>query len=141
MKFILTLSIIAASLSLANANNQHIDPLKPLLHKTFIKIDAHNLDFNLVNMTGYTIRDVYVAPTTQREWGEDIMGREFLEAGETVEITFDGGETETLWDIYITWEGYDPSEDRYWIGLDLSEISEVALYYDAETGKTWTKIK
>ncbi len=102
---------------------------------------AHNLDFNLVNMTGYTIRDVYIAPTTQREWGEDIMGREFLEAGETVEITFDGGETETLWDIYITWEGYDPSEDRYWIGLDLSEISEVALYYDAETGKTWAKTK
>ncbi len=108
----------------------------PQLHK-LSKEELLNLDFDLVNKTGYTIRDVYVAPTTQREWGDDVMGKEMLGDGETVEISFDRAETDKKWDIYVTWEGYNADEDVYWIGFDLSKISEITLFYDAKTGKTW----
>jgi hypothetical protein len=100
-----------------------------------------NLDFDLVNKTGYTIKDIYVAPTTQREWGSDIMGRQFLKDGETVEISFDSGETAHKWDIYVTWDGYEADEDVYWIGFDLSIISEITLYYNEKSGKTWAETK
>ena len=110
---------------------------------SFITPDAKctNLDFVLINKTGYDISDIYVAPTTEREWGEDIMGQDILENGESVEISFDSGETAHKWDMYVTWDGYEADHDVFWIGLDLSKISEIELYYDANTGKTWAKTK
>ncbi len=82
-----------------------------------------------------------MAPTTEREWGEDIMGKDLLLDNESVEISFDGSETTRKWDMYVTWEGYESDEDRFWIGLDLSTISEITLYYDAKSGKTWAETK
>ncbi len=100
-----------------------------------------NLDFDLINKTGYTIKDIYVAPTTQREWGDDIMGKQLLKDGETVEISFDSGETAHKWDIYVTWDGYEADEDVFWIGFDLSIIEEITLFYNEKTGKTWAEFK
>jgi hypothetical protein len=101
--------------------------------------DISILDFNLTNMTGYTIKDIFIAPTTQREWGDDVLGRDMLYHEETVEIEFHPGETAKKWDIYVTWDGYESSEDVYWIGFDLSKISAITLYYDSDTGKTWAE--
>jgi len=100
-----------------------------------------NLDFVLVNKTGYDIENVYVAPSKQREWGDDIMGKELLEDGDSVEITFDGSEKTKKWDIYVTWLGYEADEDRYWTGFDLSKINEITLFYDGISGKTWAEWK
>jgi hypothetical protein len=47
-----------------------------------------------VNKTGYTISHIYVAPTKQYEWGDDIMEKDMLLNGETVEISFDTDQTE-----------------------------------------------
>ena len=106
-----------------------------------LNVDGQNLDFKLINRTGYTISSIYVAPTTQREWGEDIMGKDLLNDDEEVEITFDGSEKVKKWDIYVTWDGYDSDEDVYWIGFDLSKISEIELFYDSSTNKTWAVTK
>jgi hypothetical protein len=103
--------------------------------------ESINLDFVLVNKTGYTIENVYVAPSKDRDWGEDIMGKEYLEDGESVEISFDANEKVKKWDMYVTWEGYEADEDRYWLDFDLSEISKITLFYNAKTGKTWAETK
>ncbi len=130
----LFISMLAVTMAFTPAD-QRPDPKVTPVHA------GPNLDFNLVNMTGYTIRDIYVSPTTEKNWGDDIMERDMLEDGETVEVSFDGGETDHLWDIYVTWEGYESSEDVFWIGLDLSQISEIELHYDHESGKTWANTK
>lgn len=108
---------------------------------TTVNVNGIILDFTLVNRTGYTISSIYVAPTTQREWGEDIMGKDLLNDDEQVDISFDGNETVKEWDIYVTWDGYESDEDVFWIGFDLSEISEIELFYEASTGKTWAVSK
>lgn len=134
MKFMLFVMMLVATTSFAKTDLQP-DPIVTKVHV------GPNLDFNLVNMTGYTIRDIYVSPTKEKNWGEDIMERDMLGDGETVEISFAPGETDHLWDIYVTWDGYESDEDVFWIGLDLSTISEISLYYDHETGKTWAKTR
>lgn len=105
------------------------------------EINGINLDFTLINNTGYDISDVYVSPTNEKEWGEDIMGKDILAHGDAVDISFDGDETVKKWDMYVTWVGYESDEDVYWLGFDLSKISEISLYYDHKTGKTWAEIK
>jgi hypothetical protein len=100
-----------------------------------------NLDFDLINKTGYTINGLFVAPTKEKTWGENILGRDILKNGETLEISFDPGEKTKKWDIYVTWDGYDSDEDVFWTGFDLSAISEITLFYDAKKNKTWAEYK
>lgn len=45
-------------------------------------------DFTLINNTGQVITEVYVSPSNQTDWGEDVLGRDVLMPTETVDITF-----------------------------------------------------
>lgn len=114
---------------------------KPVIKQVSACVNGINLDFTLINNTGYDISDVYVSPTNEKEWGEDIMGKDILANGDAVDISFDGDETVKKWDMYVTWVGYESDEDVFWLGFDLSKISEISLYYDHKTGKTWAEIK
>jgi hypothetical protein len=101
----------------------------------------YKLDFTLVNKTGYTISHIYVAPTQQYEWGDDIMEKDMLLNEEEVDISFSTEETAKNWDIYVKWDGYDTEEDVYWVNFDLSKISKITLFYDAKTNKTWAEFE
>src|SRR3712207_5253889 len=35
-------------------------------------------DFTLINNTGQVITEVYVSPSNQTDWGEDVLGRDVL---------------------------------------------------------------
>ena len=61
-----------------------------------------NLDFSLVNKTGYGIKEVYIGPHSSDVWGENIINDAF-ENGETLNISFNKGATATRWDIKIVW--------------------------------------
>jgi hypothetical protein len=45
-------------------------------------------DFTLNNATGQVISEVYVTPSNLDDWGEDILGQDILEAGQSVNIHF-----------------------------------------------------
>ena len=95
-----------------------------------------NLDFTLVNDTGWVIKHVFVSPTKADDWQEDILGQDTLPNGKSVEIKFHrAAEKTTKWDIKIV---FDDGEYRYWTNLDLSTISEVTLHYkDDHATATW----
>lgn len=114
-------------------------PEPPVTKVNNTSCEDYNLDFLLVNKTGYDISEIYVSPTKIKDWGEDIMGRDILASGESVEISFDTEETARKWDIYVTWVGYDSDEDVYWTGFDLSKISKITLFYNDKTGETWAE--
>ncbi len=137
MKVLMYLVVFISVFSFTAFTNEK----QPEVYRDCISVNGINLDFVLTNMTGYDIENIYVAPTTERNWGEDIMGKELLLNEESVEVSFDPGETATKWDIYVTWKGYEADEDVYWIGLDLSTISEITLHYEEATGKTWAITK
>jgi hypothetical protein len=88
-----------------------------------------NLDFTLVNKTGLTIMEVYLSPTNDDEWGEDVMGKDVLANGEKVDITFSSGETECNWDLKIVDEDKDDVE---WTKLNLCTANEITLMYEGK---------
>lgn len=95
-----------------------------------------NLDFELINSTGYTIKEIYIAPSSQEEWeptDKNVLPRA-LKDGESVEISFEPEAAAAKWDLKIIWaEGGDSVE---WLGFNLSEISKISLLYNEKTGET-----
>ena len=45
-------------------------------------------DFDLINATGQVITEVYVSPSNQTDWGDDVLGRDVLMPDESVQIVF-----------------------------------------------------
>ena len=88
-----------------------------------------NLDFTLVNKTGVDIIEVYLSPTSDNEWGEDVMGKDILESGQKVDITFSSAETECNWDLKVVDEDDD---DIIWTKLNLCTANEITLMYEGK---------
>lgn len=99
---------------------------------------AENLDFTLVNKTGYPINEVYVSSAATNDWEEDVLGRDQLADADRVEIQFDRGSKGCNWDMKVT---YEDGESAVWERLNLCEISAVTLRYDRSKGSTWAETK
>ena len=89
-------------------------------------------DFTLLNKTGVEIDKVFISPHDVNEWQEDILGRDTLPDGESVDIKFHRAEKAPNWDLRI--------EDKKgnfieWENLNLLEISKVTLYYENGKGR------
>lgn len=114
----LTLSLLAASAVL----------LLTLSAVTFAAPQQRkNLDFTLVNKTGVDIMEVYLSPTSDNEWGEDVMGKDILENGQKVDITFSSAETECNWDLKVVDEDDD---EIVWTKLNLCTANEITLMWE-----------
>ena len=98
---------------------------------------AGDQDFLLHNETGVQIHQVMVSPSESDRWGEDIMGRDVLDDGESVEILFSNSEDSEFWDLKVL----DPAGDSVvWEGLNLLEASEITLKFDSD-GKPIAEIQ
>lgn len=92
---------------------------------------AATQDFTLVNRTGYEIDSVYVSKSSSNSWEEDVMGRDTLDDGESVNISFEKGERGCHYDLMVK---YHDGDQSYWTDLDLCSISKVELYWDRKSG-------
>ncbi len=94
------------------------------------------LDFKLVNKSTYVIVELYVAPSSEDEWGEDVLGTDVLPNNESVDIEFSRSESTCSWDLKIV----DEDEDEVtWTKLNLCTANEITLRY--ENGKPVATIK
>lgn len=96
---------------------------------TVTAAQRRNLDFTLVNKTGLDINEVCLSPTSDSEWGEDVMGKDILKSGEKVDITFSSAETDCNWDLKIVDEDDD---DIIWTKLNLCTANEITLMYEGK---------
>lgn len=85
-----------------------------------------NLDFKLINSTGLGIDKVFLSPTSSEKWGEDVMGRDVLKNGESVDIKFHSSETECKWDLKVVDEEKD---SIIWTALNLCSTESIELIY------------
>ena len=97
---------------------------------------AGDQDFTLHNQTGVTIHKVFIAPHTSDDWEDNILGKDTLDDGDSLDITFSRKEKAAMWDLKI--------EDKEGNGitfenLNLLKISEVTLHY--KNGKAWADLK
>ena len=93
-------------------------------------------DFTLVNETGVEIDKVFISPHDSDDWEEDILGKDTLPSGQSVDIKFDRDETAAKWDLKVEDKEGNAIE---WTDLDLLKISKVTLNYDAATKKATAK--
>lgn len=93
-------------------------------------------DFTLVNKTGYTISEVYVSSAKTDDWEEDVMGRDVLEDGDRVQISFPYKEKSCVWDLKVV---YDDGEEAVWNGFDLCRTSVIRIRYNRNDGSTWAE--
>jgi len=99
---------------------------------------ALNLDFELVNGTGYAIKEIYISPAAVADWQENLITAPMAD-GESHEITFTPDSNAAKWDMKIVW--VDPGEDVVWQALDLTKISKLTLHYDADSDKTTADVE
>jgi hypothetical protein len=92
-------------------------------------VSAGDQDFTLRNRTGYTIEQVYVSPSNDNSWGEDVLGKDVMRDGASTDITFSRKETACKWDLKVV---FDDDEDAIWEDFDLCSISEITLRYEGK---------
>ncbi|HEY9839189.1 MAG: hypothetical protein ACAI44_17835 [Candidatus Sericytochromatia bacterium] len=120
----------APARSLAHAEQKH-------------RVDNEELDFELVNETGYPIAHLYMSTSEAEDWGDNILS-DTLDSGASAHVSFAPDEDAVLWDMRADWEMSEDAEEQefvFWSKLKLDEINRITLYYDEDKEKTWAKIE
>ncbi len=91
------------------------------------------LDFTLVNKTGYPINEVYVSAHQSSNWEEDVLGRDVLNHNQYVNISFSRQARVCKWDLQVV---YSDGETSAWENFDLCKTSKITIYYNRKTGET-----
>ncbi|MBR1760116.1 MAG: hypothetical protein IJ741_02905 [Schwartzia sp.] len=83
-------------------------------------------DFVLENGTGRIITEIYLSPTSTKEWiYQDELGKnQVLYPGQEIFLGFDPKDNVQYWDIMVV---YDDNTYDYWNALDLFRIYRVTI--------------
>jgi hypothetical protein len=81
-------------------------------------------NFSVVNATGHVVVTLNVSPTTEDEWGPDILGSQVLQPGQTAQVVFDRAEQQCNYDIRATYDDHDTSDVR---NVNLCQVGTVNL--------------
>ena len=95
--------------------------------------DNQDLDFTLVNRTGYAVKGIYLASSSSTDWGDNLISKPMAD-GEQLAITFNAKLNAADWDIRIVW--VNSTDDVIWKKCKLTEISKFTLRYNPETAET-----
>jgi len=98
---------------------------------------AQQHSLTIVNKTGYSIKALYLAPTSSKPFvkGDELLEGDVLKAGQMVEITYIGNAS--VWDLLVSWS--DGSGDVEWEEVTLVSGGKYALLYDKDTEDTTLK--
>jgi hypothetical protein len=97
---------------------------------------AGDQDFTLINKTGSEIHALHISPHSSDDWGEDILGKDTMSDGETLDIKFPSRTRAAHWDLRVEDE---KGNSLTWENLDLLEIEQVTLHF--KDGKAWADVK
>jgi len=100
------------------------------------RAQAKKHEFTLRNQTGVEIHHLYLSPNSSDDWQKDVLGREPLPDGESVQINFDDRDSHEMWDLKVV---DSKGASITWEKLDLAKISEVTIHY--KEGKAWADVK
>jgi hypothetical protein len=94
------------------------------------------LDFTIVNKTGYDIKALYIGASGTGDWAkeDDVLKGKGFPNGKSLPVQFQPKEKHEKWDIMVSWA--DGSGNVEWLNLKLTEIDKVTLVYDKEKDKT-----
>lgn len=80
---------------------------------------AENLVFTLNNKSSGAVNELYVGPPESNTWGEDILGQDVLDSGQTATITIYNADGKCQWDIRIVYDDASVTDER---NIDLCKL-------------------
>ena len=81
---------------------------------------SYSQDFTVVNDTGIEVYSLYVSPTGEDSWGDDILTTDTLPSGSSTDIVFDSEVNDQYWDLMIADSAGTTVE---WSKIDLFSVS------------------
>ncbi len=99
------------------------------------------LDFTIVNKTGYPIKKLYIGVASSKDWADDdevLKGRKFAD-GASYDIKFQPKAMAKKWDIMVEWA--DGSANDEWLNLNLTKIEKITLKYNKAKDETTAEIQ
>ncbi len=84
---------------------------------------AQPADLVLTNLTGTPVEALYLSPADAPTWQENVLGRDVLRDGDTVEIRFTTSAKPRLWDLRAEGGGLRAE----WKSLDTSRVRKITL--------------
>jgi hypothetical protein len=97
-----------------------------------VVLAASNLDFTLHNKTGKIVHHMYCSGHDDEQWGDDILGKDVLDEGESTEIKFSEGVESESYDLKLEFED---KSTGVWKKLNLSQITDITVSY--KDGVPW----
>ena len=93
-------------------------------------------DFTLINTTGFALSEVYISPSKEDHWGDDLLENddESMDDGETRTIHFTGFKGVCHFDLKVVYEEDD--SDAVWNDVDLCKVSKISLFWNKKTNVT-----
>lgn len=91
------------------------------------KSQAGDQDFVLINNTGVEINNLYVSPASADEWGDDILGDNTVEDGNSVTVKFPREADECNWDFMVKDE---EGTGVQWTNIDLCKYGKITLHIE-----------
>ncbi|WP_303866496.1 hypothetical protein [Acetobacterium wieringae] len=85
---------------------------------------VYSQDFTIINDTGIEIYAIYVSPTGEASWGDDLLTTDTLLTGSSTDIVFDTEVEEQYWDLMVADSAGTTVE---WSNIDLFSVSEITL--------------
>jgi hypothetical protein len=85
---------------------------------------AEDATFALTNNSTYQIDSFYASPANDDQWGEDILGQDVLEGGQSGTVTIADGSTECVYDLKAVDETGAEHELK---GLDICKTPSVTF--------------
>jgi len=88
-------------------------------------------EFTVTNATGYTILRVYLSPSEDPSWEDDLLGDQTLGDGEMANIVLNREHPAETWDLKVQ---FDDAEEDVWSALSINGANNIVLSYDDDDG-------
>lgn len=85
---------------------------------------AEAVSFELINNSSQDVWYLYVSPSHDSDWGDDLLGEDILFSGESADVVIDDGLTTCEYDLLAV-SGSDDELADY--GLDLCEMTSYTI--------------
>lgn len=73
---------------------------------------AEDLVFTLNNQSSGAVNELYVGPPESNTWGEDILGQDVLDSGQTATVTIYNADGKCAWDVRIVYDDGSVTDER-----------------------------
>lgn len=89
-------------------------------------------DFTLINNTGHGIQRLYAALAGSNAWGDNLLGQEAIDDGDSFPVEFPAGTHGCAWDLKAD---FSNRTSAIWRNLSICDMSRITLFVDS-SGQT-----